>query len=99
MACGKMVAYGRAQPMTETLSIRLDVEVKKKLDALAQQSRRSRSFLAAEAIARYVDAEEWQLGEIHAGIDDLNRGRAVSHERVSRWLLSWGKPKGHKVPK
>ena len=76
--------------MTETLSIRLDSETKHRLDALAKRSRRSKSFLAAEAISAYVEEEEWQLGEIQKGLDDLDAGRHVSHERVSRWLRSWG---------
>jgi RHH-type rel operon transcriptional repressor/antitoxin RelB len=44
--------------MTETLSIRIDSETKKRLDALAKRSKRSKSFLAAEAIAAYVQNEE-----------------------------------------
>ncbi len=36
--------------MTQTLSIRIDAETKKSLDALSKRSKRSKSFLAAEAI-------------------------------------------------
>ena len=85
--------------MTETLSIRLDKDTKKRLDALAKRSRRSKSFLAAEAIAAYVESEEWQLGELQAGIAELDAGKGVSHERVSKWLKSWGKPGETKAPK
>lgn len=85
--------------MTETLSIRLDTQTKKRLDALAQRSRRSRSFLAAEAITQYVEAEEWQLAEIRAGLADLDEGRSVSHDRVSKWLKSWGEPSEGKTPR
>jgi predicted transcriptional regulator len=85
--------------MTDTLSIRLDTETKKRLDALAQRSKRSKSFLAAEAIAQYVAAEEWQLGEIRAGLADLDEGRTMSHEKVSKWLKSWGKPAEAKAPR
>jgi RHH-type rel operon transcriptional repressor/antitoxin RelB len=77
--------------MTETLSIRIDSETKKRLDTLSKRSRRSKSFLAAEAITAYIESEEWQLGEIHAGIADLNSGNEVSHEKVSKWLKTWGK--------
>ena len=76
--------------MTETLSIRLDSATKQRLDALAKRSQRSKSFLAAEAIAAYVEQEEWQLGEIHAAIGELDAGQAVSHEKVATWLRSWG---------
>jgi predicted transcriptional regulator len=76
--------------MTETLSIRLDSETKQRLTALARHSKRSKSFLAAEAIAAFVEQEEWQLGEIHAAIDELGAGHGVSHEKVATWLKSWG---------
>ena len=85
--------------MTETLSIRLDSETKKRLDALSKRSKRSKSFLAAEAIAAYVESEEWQLGEIHAGIGELESGQEMSHEKVSKWLKSWGKPGETKAPR
>ena len=85
--------------MGETLSIRIDADVRKRLDALAQRSKRSKSFLAAEAIAAYVDAEAWQLEETDAGIADIESGRSVSHERVARWLESWGTPDEGKAPR
>ena len=85
--------------MTETLSIRIDAETKKRLDALSKRSKRSKSFLAAEAITAYVAAEEWQLGEIHAGLEELDSGKSVSHEKMSHWLKTWGKSGKTKAPK
>jgi RHH-type transcriptional regulator, rel operon repressor / antitoxin RelB len=85
--------------MTETLSIRLDADVKKRLDALASLSKRSKSFLAAEAVTAYVKAEEWQLGEVRHGLAELDHGQAVSHEKVSKWLRNWGKPTEGKAPR
>jgi len=85
--------------MTETLSIRLDAGTKHRLDLLAKRSQRSKSFLAAEAIAAYVEAEEWQLREIQTGLDELDAGQGVSHEQVSKWLRSWGKPGETKAPR
>ena len=77
--------------MTETLSVRIDAGTKRKLEALAKSSKRSKSFLASEAIAAYVELEQWQLGEIQAAIADAEAGNTVSHEKVGRWLRSWGK--------
>ena len=85
--------------MTETLSVRIDADTKRRLDALARRSKRSKSFLAAEAITAYVEMEEWQIGEIRAGIADVEAGRVVSHDRVSKWLKSWGKPSEDKAPR
>jgi RHH-type rel operon transcriptional repressor/antitoxin RelB len=85
--------------MTETLSIRIDAETKKRLEALSKRSKRSKSFLAAEAIAAYVGSEEWQVGEIQGGIAELDSGHEVGHEKVSTWLNSWGKPAESKAPR
>lgn len=84
---------------TETLSIRIGSETKKRLDALSKRSKRSKSFLAAEAIAAYVESEEWQLGELQAGIAEVESGQGVSHAKVSKWLRSWGKPGETKAPR
>ena len=85
--------------MSETLSIRIDANTKKRLDALSKRSKRSKSFLAAEAIAAYVESEEWQLGELETGIAELESGQEVSHEKVAKWLKSWGKPGESKPPR
>jgi predicted transcriptional regulator len=85
--------------MTETLSIRIDSETKKRLDALSKCSRRSKSFLAAEAIAAYVESEEWQHGELHAAIGELDCGQEVSHEKVLKWLGSWGNQVRQQAPR
>jgi RHH-type transcriptional regulator, rel operon repressor / antitoxin RelB len=80
------------------MSVRLDAKVKKRLEALAKTSRRSKSFLAAEAIASYVEAEEWQIAEIQQGLKDLDHGRVVAHDRVSAWMRSWGKKDEQSAP-
>ena len=85
--------------MSETLSIRIDAVTKKRLDELATRSRRSKSFLAAEAITAYVESEEWQLGEMQEGIKELEGGRGVGHEKVAKWLNSWGKSGETKAPR
>ena len=85
--------------MTTTLSVRLDAKVKKQLEALAGRARRSKSFLAAEAIAAFVEAESWQLDEIQAGLTELDEGRGVAHKNVSAWLRSWGRTRERKAPR
>ncbi len=84
--------------MNTTLSLRIDGNTKKRLEALAKRSRRSKSFLAAEAIASYVEAESWQLDEIEAGLGDLEGGRTIRHDAVAGWLRSWGGKRERKKP-
>jgi RHH-type rel operon transcriptional repressor/antitoxin RelB len=68
--------------------VRIDSDTKNQLEALAKRARRSKSFLAAEAIAAYVEAETWQLDEIQAGLQELDKGREVAQGDVSKWLRS-----------
>jgi RHH-type rel operon transcriptional repressor/antitoxin RelB len=84
--------------MTETLSVRIDSEIRKRLELLAKQSKRSKSFLAAEAIAAYLESESWQLGEIEAAMKEADAGMGIPHEQVSEWLNSWGRKNELKAP-
>lgn len=63
-----------------TMTIRLDPQVKAKLGKLADGTRRSRSFLAAEAVEAYVDRELAIIEGIERGMADVKAGRTVSHE-------------------
>ena len=59
---------------TAILTLRIPEEIKAKLDKLAQATHRSKSFLAEEAIARYIDLEAWQIGEIEQAIQEADQG-------------------------
>jgi len=63
---------------TTVVTARIDATLKAKLEALARGTRRSKSYLAAEAIAAYVALNEWQIAEIEAGIAELDAGDVVS---------------------
>ena len=69
-----------------------------RLDALAKQTNRSKSYLAAAAISAYVDSEQWQLDEVERGIADSESGEEVSHGAVKEWLESRGKASEPKAP-
>ena len=85
--------------MITTLSVRIDTDTKKRLEALAKRSRRSKSFLAAEAIAAFVEAGSWQLDETQIGSSELDEGRGVPHKDVANWLHSWGRKRERKAPR
>jgi predicted transcriptional regulator len=85
--------------MTTVLSVRLDRDTKKQLEALAKRARRSKSFLAAEAIAAFVEAEAWQLDQIQAGLAELDEGRGAPHKEVATWLRSWSRTRERKAPR
>ena len=79
-------------------TVRLTPEVHEKLDALAQETKRSKSDLANEAIAAYADRHAWQVSHIKAALaEDEAAGAGVPHEEVARWLASWGT--GRELPR
>jgi predicted transcriptional regulator len=75
---------------TATLTVRVPVRLRNRLQSLAETTARNRSRLAVEALESYVDEQEEQLAKIDQGIRDADAGRVVSHEKVKRYLLSWG---------
>jgi predicted transcriptional regulator len=73
------------------MTVRLTPEVIEKLEALARDTRRSKSYLASEAIASYVDRNSWQIEEIKRGLDEARSGTpGIPHEEVEKWVRSWG---------
>ncbi len=66
------------------VTVRLGSELKDKLDALARSTKRSKSFLAGEAIAAFVELNAWQVGEIEAAVAEADAGDFVSDEDVAR---------------
>lgn len=71
---------------SETVTVRLSPETKEKLAILAEETRRTKSFLAGEAIANYVDRELAIVEGIKRGIADIEAGRVVPHEEAMRRL-------------
>jgi predicted transcriptional regulator len=67
---------------TTTITIRLPVEIKAKLDRLAELTDRSRSYLAAEALEIYTRYELEIVEQVLEGIADDDAGRTHTHEEV-----------------
>lgn len=65
-----------------TMTIRVRPDVKEKLDRIAADTRRSKSFLAGEALAVYVERELAILDGIREGLEDMKAGRLVPHEEA-----------------
>jgi RHH-type transcriptional regulator, rel operon repressor / antitoxin RelB len=77
---------------SETVTIRLPAEVKGKLEALAASTHRSKSWLAAQAIAAYVEEQSWQIQQIEEAVvlADSEQAVWVEGSEVDEWLSSWG---------
>ena len=74
---------------TPVVTVRLDVDVRQRLDRMAKAQRRSRSFLAGEAIRAYVKANEWQIEETQKALEEADRGEFASAQEVRRTIRKW----------
>ena len=75
--------------MSGTVTLRLDDEVKIKLEKLAESTHRSRSFLAAEAIKAYVESNDWQVAEIQQALKEADAGDFASQQEVNAAVNKW----------
>ena len=75
--------------MSATMTIRLEDEVKDRLDHLAAATQRSKSFLAAEAIRVYIENNEWQIAEIQAALQEAVAGDFASDKDVASLARKW----------
>ncbi len=82
-----------------TFTVRVEPDVKKRLEKLAKSTGRTRSFLAAEALNEYLEANEWQVAGVKRAIASLDRGEGVSHKQVKDWVDSWDRKRERPVPK
>lgn len=76
-------------PDSSVLTVRLDSDLKSRLEDLAKSTKRSKSFLAAEAIAAYVDLNSWQIAEIEQGLKEADAGDFMSDEELAAARKRW----------
>lgn len=81
-----------------TMIVRLPSELNDRRAALARERKLSRSDLASEAIAAFVDVDAWQVAHIKESLDEACSGApGVLHGDVVRWVES--RDTGHEPPR
>jgi predicted transcriptional regulator len=81
-----MSTQNRTAAASTTLTVRVPPEVKKRLGRLAGHTKRTSSYLAAEAIADFVDRELEIVEGIKRGLEDMKAGRVTPHKSAMRRL-------------
>ena len=72
--------------MSDPVTLRLEPDLRKRLDKLAKATERSRAVLAAEAVRQFVELNEWQIAAIERGVREADKGRFIDHARLkSKW--------------
>jgi RHH-type rel operon transcriptional repressor/antitoxin RelB len=76
---------------TPVVTVRLEPELRERLDRVAKAQRRSRSFMATEATREYVKVNEWQIEETRKALAEADRGEFASPSEVRRAVKKWTK--------
>ena len=83
-------------------SLKIDDEMKGRIQALAQQRDRSAHWIMREAIRQYVDREEAREGFRRDAIDAWTAyretGRHLTGPEAVAWLESWGSEGERGIP-
>jgi predicted transcriptional regulator len=87
-----MILYTGDYFMSDVMTIRVDGEIRQRLEKLSKATARTKSFLAAAAIRSYLDLNEWQIDEIEAGLREADAKDFASEAEIeaifSRWRTS-----------
>ncbi|HVK90697.1 MAG TPA: hypothetical protein VM468_04690 [Mycoplana sp.] len=75
--------------MSAPFSLRLDPELKARLEAEARNQDRSASHVAAKAIEMFLDVQDAKRLAIERALDEADAGAFVSAAAVHRWMESW----------
>ena len=76
--------------MSSTMTVRLEDNLKERLEKLSEATQRSKSFLAAEAIKDFVELNEWQVEEIRLAIKEADSEEFASDQEVHNFFDRWG---------
>jgi predicted transcriptional regulator len=75
----------------KTISFRAAAEKIEALDSLAAAQNRPRSYLINEAISNYIELHAYQDALVREGLEEMRKGRVVSHEEVMGRLKQSGR--------
>jgi predicted transcriptional regulator len=75
----------------KTISFRAAADKIDALDSLAAAQDRPRSYLINEAINNYIELHAYQDALVREGLEEMRKGRVVSHEEVVKRLKRSGR--------
>ncbi len=75
---------------SSVLSVRVSDKLKDQLEFLSNATKRSKAYLAAEALEQYVARNAWKAKELQAAIEEADKGVFISHDAIIEWVDSLG---------
>jgi predicted transcriptional regulator len=75
---------------TRTINVRLPANVYEQLEALAQATARTKSFVTVQALSTYLEEQSWQTQDIEAALQEADRGDFASEATVQAVFAKYG---------
>lgn len=77
-------------PTSRTLNVRLPLGLYQQFEDLATATARTKSFVAVEALVQHLQAQSWQVQDIHSGLAEADRGEFASDADAKAMLNKYG---------
>ncbi len=74
---------------SERLSLRIDADLKRRLEREARREERSASYLAVKAIEALLRGREEKRKAIRTAIAEAAEGAFISQDAMDAWISSW----------
>jgi len=71
-------------------TVRIDENMLGRLDNLAKNQDRPRSYLIHQALKRYIEYEEWFVKEVKDGLKEVEKGEIATDNEVTAEFRKWG---------
>lgn len=89
--------------MASATSVKIDDDMKARIQTLAETRKRTSHWIMREAIAQYVEREEkreaLRQDTLKAWDEFQTTGQHVTTEAIDDWLASWGSDAERAAPK
>jgi predicted transcriptional regulator len=76
------------------MPLHLPPELERRVTALAAKTHREPQAVLADLVGAALDEDEAFRLEVHAGLDELDRGEGIDHEEAKRRLRAAIEPHG-----
>jgi len=71
-------------------TVRIDDNVLNRVDGLAAELNRSRSWVINQAIQQFLNYEEWFVQEVKDGLKEVENGDIATPEETAARFRNWG---------
>lgn len=70
-------------------TVRIDENMLGRLDNLAKNQDRPRSYLINQALKQFIEYEEWFVQEVKDGLKEIERGEIATDNEIKAAFRKW----------